>query len=78
MSQGKLLKALTLIAACTLVGCGSKGMIRASEVDAAMRAVASRHDAYVAADQNLSDTEKATYTRSSEIVVRVLDAAKQP
>ena len=67
---------LSCLAAACLSGCGSKGMIQASAVDTSMRVVASRHDAYVAADDTLTAEQKATYLRSSEIVVRVLDEAK--
>ena len=75
MFRSLLLAALsvTLVA---LVGCESQGTIRAAEVDVPMRNVVSRHDAYVSQDENLTEVERSTFLRSSEIILNILDEAK--
>lgn len=65
------------VSASLLSGCAatSKGTIRASEVDATMRGVIERHNAYVVADEALSQPERSTYLTSSALVLNLLDEA---
>jgi hypothetical protein len=64
-----------LFAMSVLVGCQG-GMITAASVDAPMRKVAARHDAYVNADTKLSPLEKSVYLRDTAELTQSLDAAK--
>lgn len=65
---------LGVLLALGLAGCG-KGRIKASAIQAPLKAVTSRHDAYVKADSNLAPVERETALRSSELVNKAVDEA---
>lgn len=68
--------AATVLFLTPLAGCASKGMVHVDSIAVPMRAVAERHDAYVNADESLSDLEKRVFLRSSQILLEVIDAAE--
>ena len=78
-SKIKPLFVLFALALCLLGGCqmfqGGKGQISAVAIEAPMTGVMQRHDAYVTADANLTDVEKTTFLRSSELVKKAMDTA---
>lgn len=59
-----------------LAGCTPPGTVLASEIAPLTRVVAERHDAYVRADQTLTEQRRADYLRSTEILLSVLEAAQ--
>jgi len=60
--------------ALTLTGCG-RSMISAESIEQPVRNITERHDAYVENDDSLSDVERRTYLRSSEILNDLVDQA---
>ena len=67
---------LLLICVLLAVG-GCKGMIAVDSVDGILQPVLDRHDAYVTADPNLAVVERSTFLRSTELLRRVVDTAKE-
>lgn len=72
---GVTIVCLALLASNALYGCQSKGTIVAGAIDVPMTKIMERHDAYVNADSGLTQVERDTYLRSSELMRRVLDTA---
>ena len=71
-----LLLFLAVIAMSLGAGCSSRGMINADAVETSVMVVSARHDAYVTADPNLSTEDKADFLRSTELLRKVIEAAK--
>jgi hypothetical protein len=69
---------LVAIAAIALLlpSCAPLGYIRVSSIAAPLRRVSERHDSYVKADQSLTDIQRETRLRTSELLERVLKAAE--
>ncbi len=64
--------------AVTATGCNmKKGMIDVGAIESSISTVTERHDDYVEADTSLSDVEKSTALRSSELLRRIVDEAKK-
>lgn len=61
-----------------LTGCGTPGYVRADAIDGTLFRTLDRHDAYVREDESLSDLQKRTDLRDSELLRRVVTEAKQP
>ena len=58
------------------VGCAQRGTVRAEPLLPTAEAIVARHDAYIAADESLTEDERRTYLRSGELLLTVLrDAA---
>lgn len=74
-TRNRALAAALSIGALTLVGCGGRGMIRASVLQGVMDPVLDRHDTYVQADGSLTPVEQETFLRSSELLRQVVDTA---
>ena len=66
-----------LIVLCPLLlaGCCPRGTVDADALLPAARRVVERHDRYVEADPDLSPEDRATYRRTSELLVRTLEEA---
>ena len=60
----------------TLAGC-SQGMVRVDAIEDLTEQVASRHDVYVNSDEALSEAQKRTYLRSTELLREVIREAKE-
>lgn len=72
-----------ILAICTLAvlalgACAPKTAVDAVAIDVPLRGVVSRHDQYVLNDPKLTDVEKKTYLRSSEILISIQEAALHP
>lgn len=65
---------LVALLALSLAGCG-KGKVNAAALQAPLKAVTERHDAYVKADAKLSDVERSTALRSSELLNKAMEEA---
>lgn len=61
-----------------LTGCGTPGYVRADAIEGTLNRALDRHDAYVREDESLSDLQKRTDLRDSELLRRVVKEAKQP
>ena len=69
---------LVVFLAASLSSCGifsSAGKVEAAALEGPVTKVTERHDTYVAEDANLSDLEKRTYLRSSELLRKVVEEA---
>ena len=75
MTRMKTSVFVSMIAACALIG-GCKGMIHVDSVEPTLNPVMDRHDAYVKNDTNLTDPEKSTFLRSTEMLRELLVEAK--
>lgn len=72
----KILAGLILLCASAAVSsCSAAGMIDASLSGPAMKAVAERHDAYVKADQSLTQEQRDAFLLESEIVIDTVNEA---
>ena len=76
-------KLATLMLLALLMGCSQgatsvqKGTILVGSIDELTYRVADRHDSYVSADQGLSDSERADYLRSTELLRKVMQEASE-
>lgn len=69
---------LAVAAALFCGSCTAPGTVQASEIAPLVKKLCERHDAYVRADGGLSEQDRATFLRSSEILRSVLaEAAKK-
>jgi hypothetical protein len=66
---------LALVFAASMLASCQTGMIRADAIDGPVNRITDRHDAYVKADDSLSNEEKSIYLRSSELLRRVIAEA---
>lgn len=67
---------IACIMLCFLAACASgKKMVSAEAIDPLIQGVTNRHDSYVSADPNLTDVEKTTYIRSSQLLKKTMDTA---
>lgn len=71
----RTLKTVALVAVLLCTGCAAN--LRVKAVAPTMRRIMSRHDAYVRADATLSDLQRETQLRSSELLERVLKEAER-
>lgn len=71
-----ILMLIVAVLAMVTVGCGSAEAIRPDAIQGSVMDVCSRHDAYVKADENLSDLERRTYLASSALLIQVVNTAK--
>lgn len=69
-----ILATVGLLAA--LAGCSSN-TIRVEAIRDPIRFVADRHDAYVRADESLSDLERETYIRTSRLLRELIEEAEK-
>lgn len=76
--------ATALAGVCLLVLAGSsgcqgaqKGYVSVSAIEGSVRIVADRHDAYVAADTGLSESERQTRLRTTELLRQVVNEASK-
>lgn len=67
---------LTCVCMLALGGC-NKGMIRADAIDGLADDVTMRHDKLVKESTTISEADKATYLRSSELLRKVIKTAKE-
>jgi hypothetical protein len=72
----RLAAAAVAAIALLLPSCAPLGYIRVSSIAAPARRVMERHDAYVKADESLTDIQRETRLRTSELLERVLKAAE--
>jgi hypothetical protein len=70
-----LLCGLLVTSMMFLAGCDRGDKVDLQAVDAPIRELLARHDAYVKADKNLEKVDKDIYIRTSDLVRRVLDTA---
>lgn len=61
------------VLAVMLAGCGS--MVDATAIKGSTDLICGRHDAYVTNDPTLSDLQRQTYLRSTELLRKVVDEA---
>lgn len=66
---------LAVMAVAFCSACSTPGMIRADSIDDATRIVVDRHDEYVRKDMTMSDADKATALRTSELLMRLIEEA---
>jgi hypothetical protein len=64
-----------LAAWASLSGCAPKHAVDAEALSGPLNAVSDRHDAYVRADESLSEVERNTALRSSELLRGVVSEA---
>lgn len=57
----------------TTAGCTARKTVLVENIAPAIRKVAERHDAYVRQDPTLSPDDKATYLRTTELLLEVVD-----
>ena len=62
----------------SLVGCCGQGYVRVDSIQDTVAAISSRHDAYVKADESLSDLQKRIALRSTSTLGKTLKEAKEP
>lgn len=70
------LACIAAITALAVVACDA-GKVDAEALDGVMHPVLDRHDAYVIEDESLEEVERSTALRSSEIIRRLVDEAKE-
>lgn len=74
--------ALVLCGAVTallvLTGCGTPGYVRADAIEGTVRGLVQRHDAYVEADESLSDLDRRIHLRDGELLLRLIEEAQRP
>jgi len=58
------------------MGC-QKGMIHVDAIEPALTSVIERHDAYVKADQTLTELAKEIYLRTTELLRKLMEEAKK-
>lgn len=66
----------TLALAATLTSC-STSMISVDAIRDPIMLVSDRHDAYVEADPDLSDSEKDIFLRTTELLRKILEEASK-
>jgi uncharacterized protein YcfL len=66
---------VALVALVALTGCSSPTSIEARNIAEPLRDVSARHDAYTAADESLSESERARNLRDTELLNAILDQA---
>jgi len=71
----RTLKTVALVAFLACTSCAAD--LRVKAVAGPMRRVMKRHDAYVRADDTLSDLQRETQLRTSELLERVLTEAER-
>ncbi len=74
----KIVACLCMLA---LAGCTGTGYVQASAVDSGMRKVCERHDKFIKGELDpraMSEADKATALRTSDLVIQVLNAASRP
>ena len=71
----KTMKKLFLVPVLLLTSCAS--MIHVDAIDGPVNRISDRHDAYVSADESLSQDEKDIYMRTTELLRRILAEAKK-
>ena len=69
--------ALNLLLLVTLSGC-HQGYVRAEALDGTLNPVMDRHDAYVKADEGLSEIEKEVFLNSTLLLRKTIKEAKDP
>lgn len=68
---------LLMVALICLPGCGLFDTgIRPEAIEDTAKDITTRHDKYVTEDGTLSDLERRTYLRSSELLLEVIEEAK--
>lgn len=72
----RALAALLVVTAVASLGCSSKGTIHVDAIETLVMKVSERHDRYVTTDPTLVESEKADFLRSTEILRKVIEAAK--
>ena len=60
----------------SILGC-STSTIRVEAIADPIRLVADRHDAYIQADDTLSDLERETYLRTTSLLRQVIEEAEK-
>ncbi len=73
----RALAALLVVTAVASLGCSSKGTIHVDAIETLVMKVSERHDRYVTTDPTLVESEKADFLRSTEILRKVIEAAKE-
>lgn len=58
------------------LSCASRGAIQVDAIETLVEKVSERHDQYVTADPNLSEGDKADFLRSTDLLRKVIEAAK--
>ncbi len=58
-----------------LVGCCPPQTINANAVSQPLQDVSARHDAYINADESLSETEQSIFLRDTELLNMIVDEA---
>jgi len=76
--SSKILSSLALVSLVVSAACAPKNSIDANAIAVPLKSVTARHDAYVKADTSLTDVEKSTFLRSSQILNDVTNAAVSP
>lgn len=71
---------LALLLVVCMAGCSSgtmKGYVSVEAIGPSVGIMADRHDGYVAADTSLSDVERRTALRTSQILRTVIEEARK-
>ena len=76
---GSVTASVILVASLTsMSGCQPpKQAIDAGAINVPLRSILDRHDQYILRDPSLSDLQKETFARSSQLVRKTLDTALQ-
>lgn len=77
MTKGAKLLLLAIVLPFAVGGC-HRGEIQADAIAPLIEDVSARHDKLVTKDPTISDADKATYLRSTELLRRVVKEAKGP
>lgn len=72
----KIIFIVLVVSALTLGGCVSRGTIPAADIEPLIEVVGERHDAYVEADESLSEAQKGVALRSTALLRKVVQEAR--
>lgn len=60
-----------------LTGCGTPGYVRADAIEGTVKGLVQRHDAYVGADESLSELTRRIHLRDGELLLRLIEEAQK-
>ncbi len=61
-----------------LSACAPSNYIRVDAIDGPLNRVCDRHDAYTSADTSLTDLQRRTRLKTTELLRKVVEEAKEP
>lgn len=74
----KITKIGLLTAVLALPACAPAGYISVDAIDGPLNRVCERHDTYTTADTSLTDLQRRTRLKTTELLRKVVEEAKEP